>query len=80
MMVKLQFRLGLQNGLDLHVNKCQKIQCYCARSSKEKKRIRKKNAKSKFFYLTWCVSKLCDYSNVIHSFYWKSAVEHDGGV
>ena len=32
------------------------------------------------FYLVRCVSKLALYSDVIHSFDWKSAVEHDGGV
>ena len=32
------------------------------------------------FNFTWCIRKLCYYSDVIHSFDWKSAVEHDGGV
>ena len=32
------------------------------------------------FYFAWCVRKLALYSDVIHSFDWKSAVEHDGGV
>ena len=44
-------------------------------------RIRKKNnAQNKFFYFAWCVCKLCYYSDVIHSFDWKSHVKHDGGV
>ena len=32
------------------------------------------------FYLTRCVRKLALYSDVIHSFDWKSAIEHDDGV
>ena len=63
------------------------IRHYHARSTEEKRRIRrrrkKKNAKSRFFlifYFARCVRKLARYSDVIHSFNWKSAVEHDGGV
>ena len=80
----------LENGAYLHVNERQKkrasedIQHYRARSTEERRRIRrrkkKKNAKSQFFYFAWCVRKLLYYSDVIHSFDWKSAVEHDGGV
>ena len=33
-----------------------------------------------FFYFARCVRKLALYSDVIHVFNWKSAVEHDGGV
>ena len=33
-----------------------------------------------FFYFAWYVHKLRYYSDVIHSFDWKSAIEHDGGV
>ena len=32
------------------------------------------------FYFAWCVRKIALYSDLIHSFDWKSAVEHDGGV
>ena len=32
------------------------------------------------FYFAQRVRKLRYYSDVIHSFDWKSAVEHDGGV
>ena len=32
------------------------------------------------FYIAWRASKLRYYGDVIHSFDWKSAVEHDGGV
>ena len=31
------------------------------------------------FYFARCVCKLALYSDVIHLFDWKSAVEHDGG-
>ena len=33
-----------------------------------------------FFYFARCLRKLALYSDVIHLFDWKSAVEHDGGV
>ena len=48
----------------------------------EERRIRrkKKNAKLRFFYFARCVRKLALYSDLIHLFNWKSAVEHDGGV
>ena len=32
------------------------------------------------FYFAQCVHKIALYSDVIHSFDWKSAIEHDGGV
>ena len=44
------------------------------------RRKKKKNDKWRFFYFTRCVRKLALYSDVIHLFDWKSAVEHDGGV
>ena len=31
------------------------------------------------FYFARCARKLALYSDVIHLFYWKSAIEHDGG-
>ena len=73
---------ALENGADLHVNERQKIRHYHIRSTEERRRRRrkKKNAKSRFFYFARCVRKLALYSDVIHLFYWKSAVEHDGGV
>ena len=41
----------LENGADLYVNERQKIRHYRARSTEERRRIRrrKKNAKSRFF-------------------------------
>ena len=72
----------LENGVDLYVNEHQKIRQYRARSTEERRRIRrkKKNAKSRFFLFARCVHKIALYSDVIHSFDWKSAIEHDGGV
>ena len=47
---------ALENGSDLHVNERQKIRHYSARSTEERRRIRrrirrKKNAKSAIFFL-----------------------------
>ena len=70
---------ALENGEDLYVNEHQKIRHYRARSVEERRR-RKKNAKSRFFYFACSVRKIALYSDVIHSFNWKSAIEHDGGV
>ena len=68
----------LENGADLYVNERQKIRHYRARSTEERRRKKKKkNAKSRFFYFAWCVRKLRYYSDVIHSFDWKSTIEHD---
>ena len=75
---------ALENGADLYVNERQKIRHYRARSTEERRRIRrrkkKKNAKSRFFTSHGAYVNCAIYSDVIHSFDWKSAVEHDGGV
>ena len=68
----------LENGADLYVNERQKIRHYHARSTEERRK--KKKCQIANFYFAWCVRKLCYYSDVIHSFDWKSAIEHDGGV
>ena len=39
----------LKNGADLYVNECQKIRHYRDRSTEERRRKEKKNAKSLFF-------------------------------
>ena len=49
---------------------------YCARSTEEIRRMPNRD----FFYFARCVRKLRYYSDVIHTFDWKSAIEHDGGV
>ena len=59
----------------LHVNESQKIRHCRARCTEERRRRKKENAKSRFFYFARCV-----YSDVIYSFYWKAVVEHDSGV
>ena len=69
----------LENGADLRVNERQKIPHYCARSTEERRRRRRRRRNSDF-YFTRCVRKIALYSDLIHSFDWKSAVEHDGGV
>ena len=71
---------ALEKGADLYVNERQKIQYYRARSTEERRKKKKKNAKSIFFYFTRCVRKLALFSDVIHSFDWKSAIEHNGGA
>ena len=75
---------ALENGAVLYVNERQKIRHYRARSTEErrkkKKKKKKKNAKSRFFYFTRCVRKFRYYSDVMHSFDWKSAIENDGGI
>ena len=58
----------LENGAELYINEHQKIRHYRVRSTEE------------IFYFARCVHKIALYSDVIHSFNWKSAIEHDGGV
>ena len=77
----------LENGADLYVNKRQKIRHYRTRSAEERKKRRRRRRRKKkeecqiaIIYFAQCVRKLALYNNVIHSFDWKSAVEHDGGV
>ena len=69
---------ALENGADLYVNECQKIRYYRARSAEEKRR----RMPNHYFLLRVgrCVCKIALYSDVIHSFDWKSAIEHDGCV
>ena len=82
-MVKLRYRLGLvtatqhgalEYGSDLHINERQKIRHYRVGLLKKKN---KKNAKWRFFTLR---GAHVNCFNVIHSFDWKSAVEHEGSV
>ena len=73
----------LENGVDLYVIERQKIRHYHARSTEERRRRKKKkkkNAKSRFFTSRGAYIKLHYNVYVIHSFDWKSAIEHDGGV
>ena len=59
----------------IYVNERQKMRHYRARSAEERRMPNRD-----FFYSARCVRKLALYSDVIHSFDWKSAIEHDGGV
>ena len=62
---------ALENGADLYVNERQMIRHYRARSTEERRRKKKPNHD---FYFARCLRKLCYYSDVIHSFDWKSAM------
>ena len=64
----------LENGSDLHVNERQKIRRYRGRSTEEEE------GEMAIFYFARRAPKLRYYGDVIHSFYSKSAVEHDAGV
>ena len=64
----------LENGVDLHVNERPKIRHY------HPSLLKKEECQIAIFYFARCVRKLALYSDVIHLFDWKSAVEHDGGV
>ena len=61
-----------ENGADLYVNERQKIR-HSSTKSAEKCQI-------PIFYFPRCIRQLRYYSDVIHSFNWKSAIEHDGSV
>ena len=72
----------LENGADLYVNECQKIRHYrlgLLKKEQERRKIRRM-PNHDFFYFARCVRKLRYYSDIIQSFDWKSAIEHDGGV
>ena len=66
---------ALENGVDLYVNERQKIRHSRARCAEEKEKCR-----ITIFYFARCVHKIALHSDVIHSFDWKSAIEHDGSV
>ena len=71
-------RRALENGADLRVNERQKIRHYRARSTEERRRRRRN---SDFFTLRGAYVKLRYIAILyVHSFDWKSAVKHDGGV
>ena len=46
----------------------------------EEERRRRRMPNRFFFNFAWYVRKLRYYSDVINSFDWKSAIEHNGGV
>ena len=68
---------ALENGADLYVNERLKIRHYHARSTEERRR---RMANHNLFYFARCVRNFAPYSDVIHLFDWKSAIEHDCSV
>ena len=60
-----------ENGADLYVNEHQKIRQYRATSTEE---LEERRMPNRDFYFARCVRKLRYYSDVIHSFDWKSAM------
>ena len=69
---------ALENGADLYVNERQKIRHYRARSTEERRR---KMPNHDFFTSRDAYVNLRYIAMLyIHSFDWKSAIEHDGGV
>ena len=46
----------------------------------EEEEEEEEEGKIAIFYFARCICKIALYSDRIHSFDWKSAVEHDGGV
>ena len=61
---------ALENGANLYVNERHTFALG----------LLKKEPNRDFFYFARRVRELLYYSDVIHSFDWKSAIEHDGGV
>ena len=60
---------------------CTFIKCFSFLLEEEiEKERRRRMPNSYFFYFAWCVRKLRYSSDIIHSFHWKSAVEHVGSV
>ena len=68
----------LQNGVDLYVNERQKMRHFHARSTEEIRRRRKEECQITIFYSERCVHQITLYREVLHSFDWKSAIEHGG--
>ena len=47
---------------------------------KKEEEERKRMPNRDFFYFARCIRTIAQYSDVIHSFDWKSAIEQDGCV
>ena len=74
----------LEYGSDLHVNEHQKIR-HCRtidllKNKNKKNKNKNKECQMAIFYFALSARKHCYYGYVIHSFDWKLAVEHDGGI
>ena len=73
---------ALENEADSYINECQVIRHYRVRSTGKKKKEdnEEEECSIAIFYFARCVRKLRYYSDVLHSFDWKSSIEHVGGV
>ena len=73
--MKLRFRLGPVTQKSL-------AHCTIALGLLKKEELEEEEEECQIaiFYFVRCVHKLALYSDVIHLFDWKSAVEHDGCV
>ena len=76
---------ALENGADLYVNEHQTVRRYRARSTEERKRRkrleeRRRRMPNRDFFTSRGEYVNVRYIAIIHSFHWKSAIEHDGGV
>ena len=72
---------ALENGADLYVNERQKIRHYrLGLLKKEEEERSRRRMPHCDFLLRAVLRKLRYYGDVINSFDWKSAIEHDGGV
>ena len=67
----------LENRADLYENQYYDT---IALGLLKKEEEEKEECQITIFYFARCIRKLLYYSDVIHSFDWKSAIEHDGGV
>ena len=45
-----------------------------------RKKKKEEECQITIFYFARCIRKIALYNDVIHSFDWKSATEHNGGV
>ena len=68
----------LESGSNLHVTSVRRYDTIAVGLLMKNKK--KDESQIAMFYFTWRARTLRYYSVVIHSFDWKSAVEHDGCV
>ena len=68
---------ALENGADLYVNERQKYDTIVLGLLKKEE---KEESQIASFYFVGCIRNFPLYSDVIHSFDWKSAIDHNSGV
>ena len=90
--VRISYLVRLAEVAHIHIGYCKITTCYRARPDKRAQRcsvssfknvfsfFKKEESQMAIFYFARCTRKLLYYGEVIRSFDWKSAVEHDGGV